>query len=75
MGKNVFNEMEIKVLEKGLDFAPIQKILNEKELRKYFEGFSTVCDVSATLVLTYLRISVKHQPLDLNLYGNHQKAM
>ena len=75
MGKKVFNETEIKVLEKGLDFAPVQKILNEKELRKYFEGFSAIYVVSATLVLTYLRISVKHQPLDLNLYGNHQKAM
>ena len=75
MGKKVFNETETKVLERGLDFAPVQKILNEKELRKYFEGFSAVCVVSATLVLTYLRISVKHQPLDLNLYGNHQKAM
>ena len=62
-------------MEKGLDSAPFQKILNEKELRKYFEGFSAVCDASATLVLTYLRISVKHQPLDLNLYGNHLKAM
>ena len=75
MGKKVFNETEIKVLEKGLDFAPVQKILIDKELRKYFEGFSAICVVSATLVLTYLRISVKHQPLDLNLYGNHQKAM
>ena len=28
------------MLEKGLDFAPIQKILNEPELRKDFEEFS-----------------------------------
>ena len=75
MGKKVFNETEIKVLEKGIHFAPVQKSLNENELRKYFEGFSAECDVSGTLVLTYLRISAKQQPLDLNLYGNHQKAM
>ena len=28
------------MLEKGLDFAPIQKTLNEPELRKDFEEFS-----------------------------------
>ena len=34
--------MDVKVLEKGLDFAPIQKTLNQPELRKYFEEFSRV---------------------------------
>ena len=38
--KKILTEAEIKVLEKGLDFAPIQKILNEPELRKDFEEFS-----------------------------------
>ena len=44
--KSVFNlshkiltEIEIKVLEKGLDFAPVQRTLNEPELRKDFEEF------------------------------------
>ena len=27
------------MLEKGLDFAPVQGTLNEPELRKYFEEF------------------------------------
>ena len=40
LSKKVLTETEIKVLEKGLDFAPIQKILNEPELRKYFAEFS-----------------------------------
>ena len=40
MSKKVLTETEIKVLEKGLDFAPIQKTLNEPELRKDFEKFS-----------------------------------
>ena len=40
LSKKVLTETEIRVLEKGLDFAPIQKSLNEPELRKYFEDFS-----------------------------------
>ena len=39
MSKKILTEAEIKVLEKGLDFAPIQKTLNEPELRKDFEEF------------------------------------
>ena len=38
--KKVLTETEIKVLEKRLDFPPIQKTLNEPELRKDFEEFS-----------------------------------
>ena len=33
------SEEEIKVLEKGLDFAPIQRKINEPELGKDFEEF------------------------------------
>ena len=40
LSKKILTEAEIKVLEKGLDFAPIQKTLNERELRKDFEEFS-----------------------------------
>ena len=36
----VLSESEIKVLEKGLDFAPFQKKVNEPELRRDFEEFS-----------------------------------
>ena len=32
-------KIKLKVLEKGLDFAPIQKKINESELRKNFEEF------------------------------------
>ena len=35
----VLSESEIKVLEKGLDFAPLQRKVNEPELRKDFEEF------------------------------------
>ena len=33
------SDVEMKVLEKGLDFAPIQNKINEPELRKDFEEF------------------------------------
>ena len=35
----VLSESEIKVLEKGLDFAPFQRKVNEPKLRKDFEEF------------------------------------
>ena len=34
------SENEIQVLEKGLDFAPIQRKIKKPELRKDFEGFA-----------------------------------
>ena len=40
LSQRVLLEIEIEVLEKGLDFAPIQKSINEPELRKDFEEFS-----------------------------------
>ena len=39
LSNRVLSENEIKVLEKGLDFAPIQRKVNEPELRKDFEEF------------------------------------
>ena len=39
MSKKVLSEAEIKVLEKGSDFAPIQNKINEPELRKDFDEF------------------------------------
>ena len=39
LSKKVLTEAEIKVLEKGLDYAPIQNKVNEPELRSDFEEF------------------------------------
>ena len=39
LSNKVLTEEEIKVLEKGLDFAPIQRKVNEPELRQDFENF------------------------------------
>ena len=39
LSDRVQNEIEIKVLDKGLDYLPIQKKMNEPELRKEFYEF------------------------------------
>ena len=39
LSNRVLSENKIKLLEKGLDFAPIHRKINEPELRKDFEEF------------------------------------
>ena len=39
LSKKVLSDAEIKVLEKGLDYAPIQNKTNEPELQRDFESF------------------------------------
>ena len=40
--RKVLIDTEIRFLQKGLSFAPIQKKLNESKLRKDFKGFFAV---------------------------------
>ena len=40
LSKKVLSDMELKVLEKGLDNAPIQNKINETELKGDFEDFA-----------------------------------
>ena len=39
LSKRVLSETEIRILEKGLDYAPIQRKINEPELKSDFEEF------------------------------------
>ena len=39
VSNRVLTDIEIKVLEKGLDFAPIQREINEPKLRQNFAEF------------------------------------
>ena len=39
LSRKILTDREIKVLEKGLDYAPLQSKINEPELRNDFEGF------------------------------------
>ena len=40
LSRKVLSGTEIKILEKGLDYAPIQNKVNEPELRQDFDEFS-----------------------------------
>ena len=46
LSNKVLTEHEIKVLQKSLDFAPIQIKVNEPELRQDFENFTDVWGLS-----------------------------
>ena len=48
-------ETESKVLDKGLVFAPVQRTLNEPELRKDWRIFVIEWDVSGFFVITFLK--------------------
>ena len=39
LSHGVLSDAEIKVLEKGLDFAPVQRKINETDLTEDFEEF------------------------------------
>ena len=71
LSKKILTDTEIRrVLEKCLDFAPIQKTLNELELRKDFEEFSRRMRCKWIFEMNQLIISVKYQFSDLILDGN-----
>ena len=40
LSKNALSDMDIKILEKGLDYAPIQNKINKPELRRDSEGYA-----------------------------------
>ena len=40
LSKKVLPDIEIKILEEGLDYAPIQNKINKPELRRDFEDFA-----------------------------------
>ena len=42
LGHRVLSDAEIKIIEKGLDFFPIQKKMNESELNKVLKNFVVV---------------------------------
>ena len=59
------------MLEKGLDFALIQKTSSELELRKDFEEFlRRMRDVNGIFEMNQLIISVKCHLSEVNLDGN-----
>ena len=66
LGRKVLTETEIRVLEKGLGFAPTPTRINESELRDFNEFFRKMRCIS------YFRNkTTENQPLMLNLTGIH----
>ena len=39
LSNEILSDSKVKVLEKGLDFAPIQRIVNEPELRQDLQTY------------------------------------
>ena len=64
LSKKVLSDAEIKVVEKGLDYAPVKNKINEPELRD-FENFCRQMNLHLPLVEVSL--------LRLNRLGTHQK--
>ena len=65
LSKKVLSDAKIKVLEKGLHYAPIKNKINEPELRD-FENFCRQMNLHLPLVKVSL--------LRLNRLGNQQKV-
>ena len=70
LSQRVLSEIEIQVLEKGLDFAPIQKSINEPELRKMLKISQGECALDGISGISLLKIFLINQRFALNLTGN-----
>ena len=66
LSHKILTEIEIKVLEKGLDFAPVQRTLNELELRKDFEEFCRRMRCKWHFVMKFLKRLAKYLHFDPN---------
>ena len=56
LSQRVLSEIEIQVLEKGLDFASIQKSINEPELRKMLKISQGECALDGISGISLLKI-------------------
>ena len=70
LSNRVLTDTEMKGLEKGLDFAPIQKKLNELGLRSDFNGFCRRMHLKWHFGMNQ-KILIKYLCLTRNLGGNH----
>ena len=57
LSQNALSDIEIQVLEKGLDFSLVQRSLNEPELRKDFEEFARTI---------HIKRNFRNKPSDLS---------
>ena len=71
----MLTEIEIKILEKGLGYAPIQNKINEPELKQDFEEFYRKMRLNGISVMNLLLNVVLSLYLIPNLRGNHLPAV
>ena len=74
LSHRVLSDAEIKIFEKDLGFTPIQRKINEPELRKNFEEFCRRMR-NGIFLINLLQILAIYQPLLPNLRGNQLKVI
>ena len=75
LNRRVLSEDEIKVLEKELDFAPIQNKVNDPELRKDFDTFCRRMRIKWYFRNEPSESFTPYQHFDLSHLGNHLQAI
>ena len=75
MSKKVLTNTEIRVLEKGLDFEPIQYKINEPELRTDFEESVRECVLKGIFGTNLPQHLLKFRRLPQSLPGNFLEAI
>ena len=70
LSHRVLTDTEIKVLERGLDFLPIQRKINESELRPDFNEFCRRMRLNGIFRMS-LKVLIKYKLLHLNQHGIH----
>ena len=75
LNRKVLMDNEIKVLEKGLDYTPIQSKINEPKLLNDFEEFCRRMRLKWYFPMSLHLNLVRHLYLHLSLRGNHLKVI
>ena len=70
LSQRALSGIEIQVLEKGLDFSPVQRSFNEPELRKDFEELLGKYVLNGTFETNLQNIFLIHLPFVLNPVGS-----
>ena len=70
----VLSDAEIKVLEKGLNFAPVQRKINETDLKEDFEEFVAAQELNGIFGMSLQNLLVTSQSFAVNPIGNLLKV-
>ena len=73
--KRLLSETKIKILEKGLDYAPIPRKINEPELKSDFKEFCRHMRINGILEINILNVLVRYHHLGRSHLGNPQREI